>query len=298
MLGSPTATSLAVLDMAQRGRVEEIRELFAPSLRPMVTAEALRLAWACAVEEHGPAISIGAPVAEPVGPGVTAVKIPVTFEHGALAVVVSTTATGDLTGIQLAPAGAAEPTAAWEPPSYVEPDHFDEQEVTLGSGSLAVSGTLSVPHEAGPLPALVLLPGSGPLDRDETIGRNKPFKDLAWGLATRGVAVLRFDKVTYSHPVEVKQVANFTVVDEYTPAALAAIELLRQHPVIDAQRVFLLGHSLGGTVAPRIAVSEPSIAGLVLLAGGSDPLHWSIVRQLRYLASLDPKTASAWAPAI
>jgi len=298
MLGSPTATSLAVLDMAQRGRVEEIRELFAPSLRPMVTAEALRLAWACAVEEHGPAISIGAPVAEPVGPGVTAVKIPVTFEHGALAVVVSTTATGDLTGIQLAPAGAAEPTAAWEPPSYVEPDHFDEQEVTLGSGSLAVSGTLSVPHEAGPLPALVLLPGSGPLDRDETIGRNKPFKDLAWGLATRGVAVLRFDKVTYSHPVEVKQVANFTVVDEYTPAALAAIELLRQHPVIDAQRVFLLGHSLGGTVAPRIAVSEPSIAGLVLLAGGSDPLHWSIVRQVRYLASLDPKTASAWAPAI
>ena len=217
MLGSPTATSLAVLDMAQRGRVEEIRELFAPSLRPMVTAEALRLAWACAVEEHGPAISIGAPVAEPVGPGVTAVKIPVTFEHGALAVVVSTTATGDLTGIQLAPAGAAEPTAAWEPPSYVEPDHFDEQEVTLGSGSLAVSGTLSVPHEAGPLPALVLLPDSGPLDRDETIGRNKPFKDLAWGLATRGVAVLRFDKVIYGHPVEVKQVANFTVVDEYTP---------------------------------------------------------------------------------
>ena len=162
MLGSPTATSLAVLDMAQRERFEEIRELFAPSLRPMVTAEALRLAWACAVEEHGPAISIGAPVAEPVGPGVTAVKIPVTFEHGALAVVVSTTATGDLTCIQLAPAGAAEPTAAWEPPSDVEPDHFDEQEVTLGSGSLAVSGTLSVPHEAGPSPALVLLPGFRP----------------------------------------------------------------------------------------------------------------------------------------
>ena len=77
--------------------------------------------------------------------------------------------------------------------------------------------------------------------------------------------------MTYSHPVEVKQVANFTVVDEYTPVALAAIELLRQHPVIDAQRVFLLGHSSGGTVAPRITVSEPSIAGLVLLAGGAIP---------------------------
>ena len=115
MLDAPTATSLAVIDMAQRGRFEEICELFAPALRPMVTAEALRLAWASAVDEHGPVTSIGAPVAEPTGPGVTTVKIPVTFEHGALTIIVSTTATGDLTGIQLAPAEAAQPTAVWEP---------------------------------------------------------------------------------------------------------------------------------------------------------------------------------------
>ena len=298
MLDAPTATSLAVIDMAQRGRFEEICELFAPALRPMVTAEALRLAWASAVDEHGPVTSIGALVAEPTGPGVTTVKIPVTFEHGALTIIVSTTATGDLTGIQLAPAEAAQPTAVWEPPGYVEPDRFDEHEVTLGSGLLAVSGTLTVPQRSGPLPALVLLPGSGPIDRDETIGRNKPFKDLAWGLATRGIAVLRFDKVTYSHPAEVKQMANFTVVDEYMPAAVAAIELLRQYPAIDARSIFLLGHSLGGTVAPRIAASEPSVAGLVLLAGGSEPMYWSAVRQLRYLASLDPTTAAASAPAI
>lgn len=229
---------------------------------------------------------------------VTAVKVPVDFEHGALTVVVSAAASGDLTGIQLAPAAAAEPIAPWEAPSYVEADHFDEEEVSLGSGPLAVPGTLSVPRSGGPSPAVVLLPGSGPNDRDETIGRNKPFKDLAWGLARRGIAVLRFDKVTFSHPAGVRGMPNFTVVDEYAPAALAAIELLRQGPAIDALRIFLLGPSLGGTVAPRIASSAPSVAGLVLLAAGSAPLHWSAVRQLRYLASLDEATAAASEPAI
>ena len=295
---SPIGASLAVLDMAQRGQFEQISELFVPSMRPMVTPEALQVAWASAVEEHGRVTAIGTPLVEPAGPGITAVKVPVTFEHGALTIVVSTTATGELTGIQLAPAEAAQPTSAWEPPNYVDVDHFEDHEVTLGSGPLAVSGTLTVPSGTGPFPALVLLSGSGPNDRDETIGRNKPFKDLAWGLATCGVAVLRFDKVTYSHPAEVKQITDFTVVDEYTPTALAAVELLRQHPAIDAQRILLLGHSLGGTVAPRVAAGEESIAGVVLLAGGSAPMYWSVVRQLRYLASLHPRTAAASAPAI
>ena len=69
----------------------------------------------------------------------------------------------------------------------------------MGSGPLAVPGTLSLPRQRGPRPAVVLLGGSGPVDRDETIGRNKRLKDIAWGLASAGVAVLRFDKVTCAH---------------------------------------------------------------------------------------------------
>jgi hypothetical protein len=298
MLGSPVATSLGVLDMARGGRFAEIRELFAPQLRPMVTTGVLQTAWASAIEEHGAVTSVGVPVSEAAGPGVVVVKVPVTCERGTLTVVVSVTASGDLTGIQLAAADAAEPIAAWKPPTYAEPERFDEQDVTLGSAPLAVGGTLSLPRRAGPVSAVVLLAGSGVLDRDETIGRNKPFKDLAWGLATRGIAVLRFDKVTYAHPAEVSQVAGFTVVDEYAPAAVAALHLLERHPSIDVKRIFLLGHSLGGTVAPRVAQSVASVAGLIIMAGGTEPLHWNIVRQLRYLASLDPATAVASVPAI
>ena len=174
---------------------------------------------------------------------------------------------------------AAAPIEPWEPPGYNDRGRFEEREVTLGPEPVAVPGTLAVPHGAGPWPGVVLLAGSGSLDRDETIGRNKPLKDIAWGLASRGVAVLRFDKVTYAHAAELKEAREFTLSDEYLPQATAAIALLREHAGVDPARVFVLGHSLGGTVAPRVAEADPSVAGMILMAGGAQPLHWVIVRQ-------------------
>jgi len=297
----PVQTSLAVLDMARTGRFAQIRDLFAPQLRAMVPAEALQAAWDAELARNGAVASAGPPVSEAAGPGTAVVRIPVTYERGTLTLVVSVSGGRWLTGLQLAPASAAEPVAPWQPPAYADPEKFREQDVTLGSGPLAVPGTLSLPRRPGPrapYPAVVLLAGSGPLDRDETIGRNKPLKDLAWGLASRGVAVLRFDKVTYAHPGQVKEAQDFTLADEYLPAAAAAIDLLRQHPAAGAGPVFVLGHSLGGTVAPRAAGAEPSVAGLVIMAGGTQPMHWAAVRQVRYLASLDPGTAAAAQPAI
>ena len=132
-----------------------------------------------------PAFSAGLKGRDGVNSGVVVVKVPVTCERGALTLLVSVHESGLLTGLQLGPPSAAEPTAPWEPPAYADPERFDEQDVTVGSGPLAVPGTLSLPHQPGPRPAIVLLAGSGPLDRDETIGRNKLFKDLAWGLASR-----------------------------------------------------------------------------------------------------------------
>jgi dienelactone hydrolase len=298
MATNPAAKSLAVLELAQAGRFAQIHEMFAPELRPMLTAEAMQAAWAAELGRRGQVASIGTPVSESAQGGVVVVKVPVTCEHGGLAVVVSVTEAGQLAGIQLAPASAAEPIAPWEPPGYADPGTFDEQDLMVGSGPLAVPGTLSLPRQSGPQAAVVLLAGSGPMDRDETIGRNKPFKDLAWGLASAGVAVLRFDKVTYAHPREVNEAGDVTVVEEDVTHAAAAVRLLRAHPAVDAGRVFVLGHSLGGTVAPRVAAGEPSVAGVVILAGGTQPLHRAAVRQIRYLAALDPETAAASQPTI
>ena len=298
MLSAPVEVVLSALESARAGRFAEIREQFAPQLRPLLTPEALEAGWNGELARQGPITNVGAPVAEPAGTGAVVVKVAVTCERGGFALIAPVTEQGQLAGLQLAPLGAAEPIAPWEPPPYADPERFDEHEVSLGTDPLAVPGTLSLPHQRGPLPAVVLLAGSGSLDRDETIGRNKPLKDVAWGLATRGVAVLRFDKVTYAHASEIQHADRFTLSDEYVPHALAAFACLQRHPAIDAARIFLLGHSLGGTVAPRIAAAEPSVAGLILLAGGAQPLHWVLVRQFTYLASLRPENEAASRPVI
>jgi uncharacterized protein len=297
---TPEARALAVVELARAGQFDEIRELFTPGLRPMVTADGLRAAWDAELAERGQLTAVGDPVSDQADGAMITVQLPVSFERGPQTLAVYLTRDGQLAGIQLAPPGNAAPAAPWEPPGYADPGRFDETDVTLGSGPLAVPGTLCLPRppQSGLLPALVLLGGSGPEDRDGSIGRSKPLKDLAWGLASRGVAVLRFDKVTHAHPDLVSQNRAFTVADEYVPDALAAIGLLQAHPAIDPARVFVGGHSLGGTIAPRVAAAEPSVAGLVLLAGGAQPLQWAAVRQISYLASLAPASAAASQPGI
>jgi dienelactone hydrolase len=291
-------TALEVVSQAREGNFDAVFGRLALPLQALVTAEALRAAWDTEIGRHGAVTSIGKPVTESTPTGVVIVKVPVTCERGGLTVVVSVAETGVLGGLQLAPAEAAAPTPPWVPPSYADPAAFTEREITLGTGALAVPGTVTMPSAPGRHPAVVLIGGSGPVDRDETIGPNKPLKDLAWGLATRGIAVARFDKVTFARSAQVGQMTNFTLADEYLPAAVAAIEDLRADAGVDPTRIFIAGHSLGGTVAPRIAQSAPIVAGLVILAGGATPLHRTMIRQVRYLASLNPATAAASEPAL
>ena len=217
------------------------------------------------------------------------VRVPLHFVHGTitLAIVIGR---GRLLGIRAIAGDTSGLHAGWTPPPGIDRDAFSETEHTLAAGTEAVPATLTLPHGNGPWPAVVLLAGSGPQDRDETVGPNKPLKDLAWGLASRGIAVVRFDKITLAHPEHLATTAQITILDEYAPQARAATSTIAAQPGVDPRRIVLIGHSLGGTVAPRIATAMPGLAGVVLLAAGMQPLHRAIVRQLRYLASLDPRS--------
>ncbi|WP_410585803.1 alpha/beta hydrolase family protein [Amycolatopsis sp. lyj-108] len=181
---------------------------------------------------------------------------------------------------------------AWQSPDYADPDLFDEHAVTVGSGAFAVPGTVTVPHGEGPHPAAVLLAGGGPFDRDGTAGPNKNLKDIAWGLASRGVAVLRCDKVTYTHREQIAATPDFTPTEEYVPHAVAGIDILRGLSTVDGDHVFVIGHSMGGKFAPRVAAAGPRVAGLVVLAGDTVPMQWSMVRVIEYLTKADPATAA------
>jgi dienelactone hydrolase len=183
-----------------------------------------------------------------------------------------------------------EPAA---PPSYVRPEAFQEKPVTVGQGKWALPGTLSMPVGSGPFAAAVLVHGSGPSDRDETVGPNKPFSDLAQGLASQGIAVLRYEKRTKQYPTEcVALGAQLTVKDETIDDAVAAVALLGKTPGVDPKRIFVLGHSLGGMVAPRIAKAAPAIAGLVIMAAGNRGLEDAMIEQMDYIASLQPNRSA------
>lgn len=189
-----------------------------------------------------------------------------------------------VTGLFFLPAKGAYD---FKPPAYARPDSYHEQKVVIGSGEWTLPGTLTLPREDGRYPAAVLVHGSGPHDRDETIGPNKPFRDLAWGLASQGVAVLRYDKRTHAHAVRMESLQQtLTLKEETIDDALAAVAELRKHKEIDTKRIIVIGHSLGAMAAPQIAARDPGIAGLVLLAGNARPLEDLVLEQITYIKSL------------
>jgi dienelactone hydrolase len=207
------------------------------------------------------------------------------FEKGPMDIRVIFNQSGQIAGLNVQLTPAASP---YNPPAYVHAAAFHEVEVTVGSGEWALPGTLSLPDGAGPFPAVVLVHGSGPQDRDETIGPNRPFRDLAWGLASQGIAVLRYEKRTKAHAGQITPElrARMTVQEEVIDDALSAVQLLRQTPGIDPGSIYVLGHSLGATLAPRIGQQDPSIAGLIIMAGLTRPLEDTILDQYTYLYNL------------
>lgn len=161
--------------------------------------------------------------------------------------------------------------SGYKKPSYDKSDSYTEQEVTVGQGSLALPGTLTLPKGDGPFPAVVLVQGSGPHDRDSSIGGTKLFRDLAAGLASQGIAVLRYEKVTYEHTFKVASNPKFTIKQESVDDALSAVELLKGEASIDASRIFVAGHSQGGYVIPMLIAEDKShnVAGTVIISGPS-----------------------------
>ncbi len=208
------------------------------------------------------------------------------FEKAALEAKISFTADAKIAGLFFVPAaaGGSAPPSGWNAPPYVNSSAFHEEAITVSDGHWELPGTVTTPAGDGPFPAVVMLQGSGPHDADETIGPNKPFKDIAWGLASRGIAALRYTKRTAKYGMQSSDDVNsLTVRDETMDDARAAVALAARQPHVDPKRVYLLGHSLGAFLAPRIANGDPQIAGLILLAGNTRPTEQLIVEQVRYL---------------
>jgi pimeloyl-ACP methyl ester carboxylesterase len=147
---------------------------------------------------------------------------------------------------------------------------------------VTLAGTLTIPEGAGPFPAAVLVSGSGPQDRDETLLGHKPFLVLADHLSRRGIAVLRFDD--RGTAASTGDFAAATTAD-FATDALALVRFLKGRPEIAPGQVGIIGHSEGGLVGPIVAARAPDdVAFLVLLAGPGVPGDEILMRQSHLIA--------------
>ncbi len=146
-----------------------------------------------------------------------------------------------------------------------------EKKIIIGDGgNYPLNGILTLPDGCSPempVPAVVLVHGSGASNMDEKVMKLTPFKDLAKGLARHGVASIRYDKRSFAHGRRMLKEGDVTVAGETIEDAVLAAEILREEPSVDSGKIFIIGHSMGAMLAPRIDAEGGNFAGLILMAG-------------------------------
>ena len=278
-----TAIAVHLLDDLDAGRYEAAANGFTEPMRTAVPAEKLKQVWESLPAQAGAAKGRGQPDVQPQGL-MTLVVIPLHYAKLELVAKVAVDTSGRIAGFLIQP--APPPPAAAAPVDAP----YTEREVAVGSEGRTLPGTLTLPNGRGPFPAVVLVHGSGPQDRDETIGPNRPFLDIARGLAARGVAVLRYEKRTKARPGDYAN-GPLTVDTETTQDAVLAVALLRTLKDVDGRRVYVLGHSQGAMMAPRIT-QRASATGAILLAAPARPLLDILIEQNRRLAPMSADSAA------
>jgi fermentation-respiration switch protein FrsA (DUF1100 family) len=217
---------------------------------------------------------------ETVQSGFDAVDVTLGFERGDHTMRV-------LTGEEFSVVGALV-NDEYEQPEYVEPDSFSARETQVETEDCLLDATVTVPEGDGEAPGVVLVHGSDPIgaaDKNLDNGGSRPFQELAEGLASRGVAALRYDRRTHGCP-------NSFSPDEHTldtvsvDDALVAIEQLRGVDGVDPDRIVVVGHSLGAMAVPRIAQRDGNLAGGVPMAAPARSFHEIFVDQYEHLATL------------
>ncbi|MBM7559776.1 esterase EstD [Marinitoga litoralis] len=199
------------------------------------------------------------------------------FEKINLSIIISVDRNGKIAGLFFNQAQKFEYTV----PEYADLKKFNEKDIIIGK-KWKLEGKLTIPKGKGPFPAIILLHGSGPSDMDESIGPNKPFKDLAYGLSSNGIVVLRYDKRTKTYG---NKLNDISLKEEYFEDVNFAIDYLSNLDFVD--KIYILGHSLGGYLTPYIALNNDKISGIILMAAPGRNLEDLTIEQLEYLKKFE-----------
>ena len=167
------------------------------------------------------------------------------------------------------------------------------ENIVIGQGTkYPLKGILTLPDDlSSPVPAVVLVHGSGSSNMDEKVGKLTPFKDMAQGLANHGIATVRYDKRSFAHGFKMvtDKSTVITAKEETIEDAILATQLLKADSRIDSDKIFIIGHSMGGMLAPRIDAEGGDYRGLILMAGTPRRMEEALKEQLaESLSQMNP----------
>ena len=167
------------------------------------------------------------------------------------------------------------------PQEPTPPYPYRQEEVSFENGDITLAGTLTLPAGNGPFPAVLLISGSGPQNRDEEVFGHKPFLVLSDHLTRAGISVLRVDDRGVG---ESTGDSDNATSEDFADDALAGVDFLLSRPRIDPERIGLIGHSEGGIVAPMVVSRSKDVSFLVMLAGPGVAGDEILVRQMELIS--------------
>jgi len=274
-------------DTMDKGNFEEAHGFFDESVKGQISSDELKLFWLRLGNSLGTYQSVDG-AKNSVKGDYFEVTLTCGFSKGSQTFTFVFNKSEKLLGFFVTPQATEAEYAA---PAYADTTLYSEKEISIKFEEGQMAGIFTSPKNLASFPVVIMVHGSGPSDMDETVGPNKPFKDLAAGLAAKGIGSIRYVKRSMVYPRSFNKA--FTVKEETIDDALTAITLASTLPGVNKSQIYLLGHSLGGMLAPRIAALAPSLNGIILAAAPARKLSELIAEQnaFIYKASGDTTTA-------
>lgn len=272
----------------KNGKYEAIYNRMDPVMKRIMDEEKIMIFWDVLEMSYGSVQSVGEPSISTRDKLVIAITA-IQFERRKIGVKLVFNQKAELSGLFLVP-----PTPIYQTPDYVNPFSFYEYKKTFSQAKLSINGMLTVPKKEGKYPLLIIVGGTAVADKDLSMGPNKIYKDIAWGLADNGVAVYRYDKRNLMQanegansvkddakdPAKVaaknnvntsaKSPSKYTVKEEYLMGLNLAIAQLKLLPEIDSNHIIILGHSESAYLIPYFEMNLPRVQSYIALAAPYD----------------------------
>jgi len=269
---------------------QKLAPYYGPDIKKALHGDVLEKTWQSFIANTGPVLNV-TDITPTQILAFHAVVVSCKCERSSMNVIFSFDDENRIAGLNFAPLASSLDDSGYAIPPYGNKDLFKEELVVVGEGKWALEGKLTVPVSSNQkFPCVILVHGSGSHDEDETIGPNKPFKDLAYGLSSKQVAVLRYVKRIrqYGETMTATEIDDLTLMEETVNDAVLAVDAAAKHTSIDKDNIFVLGHSLGGYACPLIAkLTGSKVKGVISLAGSLRDLAEMILDQIVYIQSLN-----------